>query len=124
MPQPPTHPWTFRAHFRKNAFGWKSQPAMERIKEAVATSSAVISAAPVVEAYARFGLLANRSNTYLNWFRALSRKYPDKPASVVLDDLVAFTPGDEGKWFAAAKTAELFDEAIALANRTPCSPRH
>ena len=33
------------------------------------------------------------------------------------------TPGEEGKWFAAAKDAELFDEAIALANRTPCSPQ-
>lgn len=32
-------------------------------------------------------------------------------------------PGDEGKWFAAAKDAKLFDEAIALANRTPCDPK-
>ena len=32
-------------------------------------------------------------------------------------------PGDEGKWFAAAKDAGLFDEAIALANRTPCDPK-
>ncbi|MCG8556747.1 MAG: hypothetical protein MJD61_15895 [Proteobacteria bacterium] len=33
------------------------------------------------------------------------------------------TPSEEGKWFAAAKGAKLFDEAIALANRTPCSPQ-
>ena len=31
-------------------------------------------------------------------------------------------PGQEGKWFAAA-SAKLFDEAIALARRTPCSPQ-
>lgn len=30
---------------------------------------------------------------------------------------------EDGKWFAAAKDAKLFDEAIALANRTPCSPQ-
>ena len=32
-------------------------------------------------------------------------------------------PGDEGRWFAAAKDARLFDEAVALANRTPCDPK-
>ena len=31
------------------------------------------------------------------------------------------TPGEEGKWFAAAKSAGLFPEAIALAIRDPCS---
>lgn len=29
------HKWTFRARFRRNAFGWRSQPAIKRIKEAV-----------------------------------------------------------------------------------------
>jgi tetratricopeptide (TPR) repeat protein len=29
------HTWEFRARFRRNAFGWKSQPAITRIKEAV-----------------------------------------------------------------------------------------
>lgn len=33
------------------------------------------------------------------------------------------TPGEEGKWFAAAKDAGLYDEALALASRTPCDPR-
>jgi hypothetical protein len=41
----------------------------------------------------------------------------------LLEDLVATTPGDEGKWFATAKEIGLFDEAIRLANRTPCDPR-
>ncbi len=27
--------WEFRARFRRRAFGWKSQPAIKRIKEAV-----------------------------------------------------------------------------------------
>ena len=75
------------------------------------------------EAYARYGLTANRWSTYLGWFRTVFRKYPDKPRAVVLSDLVRLTPGDEGKWFAAAKDANLFDKAISLANRTPCSPQ-
>lgn len=29
------HTWEFRARFRRNAFGWKSQPAITRIKQAV-----------------------------------------------------------------------------------------
>ena len=41
----------------------------------------------------------------------------------ILADLVEHTPGDEGKWFAAAKDAQLFDEAIALASRNFCSPQ-
>ena len=31
----PSHQWTFRACFRRHAFGWRSQPAIKRIKEAV-----------------------------------------------------------------------------------------
>ena len=75
------------------------------------------------EAYARYGLAANRAGTYLAWFRAVAKKYPGRPPAQILEDLVAFTPGEEGKWFAAAKSAGLLDEAIALARRTPCSPQ-
>ena len=32
---PSKHKWQFAPKFRKNAFGWKSQPAIKRIKEAV-----------------------------------------------------------------------------------------
>ena len=27
--------WTFAPRFRRNAFGWRSQPALARVKEAV-----------------------------------------------------------------------------------------
>lgn len=30
------HKWAFRSRFRRHAFGWRSQPAIRRIKEAVA----------------------------------------------------------------------------------------
>ena len=56
-------------------------------------------------------------------FRSVTKKSPDKPPAVVLADLVRHTPGEEGKWFAAAKDAKLFDEAVALANATPCDPK-
>jgi hypothetical protein len=83
----------------------------------------LLSTGQVDEAYARYALTANRTGTYLGWFRRVAKKYPHVPRTVVLADLVTLTPGDEGKWFAAAKDAKLFDEAIALANRTPCDPR-
>lgn len=35
MTKPSSHKWEFRARFRQRAFGWKSQPAITRIKEAV-----------------------------------------------------------------------------------------
>lgn len=75
------------------------------------------------DAYARYGLLANQAGTHQAWFAAVAKKYPHKAKAEILADLVAFTPGDEGKWFAAAKSARLFDEAIALANQTPCAPQ-
>src|SRR5690606_9849751 len=75
------------------------------------------------EAYERYALLANQAGTHAAWFHAVAKKYPRKKPAEILDDLVAETPGEEGKWFAAAKDAKLFDEAIALANRTPCSPQ-
>ena len=83
----------------------------------------LLSAGLVDEAYERYGLRASRAGTYLAWFRAVTKKYPQKKPAEILEDLVAETPGEEGKWFAAAKDAKLFDEAIALANQTPCSPQ-
>lgn len=75
------------------------------------------------EAYARYAFLANRGTSHLTTFRAIAGKYPQKTAAQILHDLVESTPGEEGKWFASAKSAGLYDEAIALANKTPCDPR-
>jgi tetratricopeptide (TPR) repeat protein len=83
----------------------------------------LLSSGMVDEAYRRYGLLANQTGTYLAWFRAVAKRYPNRNPSAILKDLVALTPGEEGKWFAAAKDAGLFDEAVALANRSPCSPQ-
>ena len=50
-------------------------------------------------------------------------EFPDIDKARILEDLVASTPGSEGKWFAAAKWAGLYDRAIALANAGPCDPK-
>ena len=73
-------------------------------------------------AYARYALEANRAGTRSAWFRAVTKKYPERDVDAVLDDLIAFTPGEEGKWFAAAKDAKRFEKAIELARSTPCDP--
>ena len=75
------------------------------------------------EAYSRYAIQANQKTTYLATFKAIAKKYPQKEAAAILADLVASSPGNEGKWFAAAKSAGLYAQAIELANRTPCDPR-
>lgn len=90
---------------------------------ACACEKILLSSGLADEAYARYAIAASQGTTFLATFRAIARKYPTKSASKILDDLVASTPGQEGKWFAAAKDARLYNEAIALALRTPCDPR-
>jgi len=75
------------------------------------------------EAYQRYGLSAAKGNSYIARFRAVAKRYPMKDPSQILADLIATTPGQEGKWFATAKNLELFELALELANRTPCEPK-
>jgi hypothetical protein len=97
---------------------WASDLSIDSTCEQILLSSGLAD-----EAYARYGLRANQAGTYLATFRAIAKKYPHKPPGELLADLVETTPGDEGKWFAAAKDAGLYDDALALASRTPCEPR-
>ena len=75
------------------------------------------------EAYARYAVDAAYATTNLATFKAVAMKYPGKPRDAILRDLVASQPGQEGKWFAAAKDAGLFELAIELANRSPSDPK-
>jgi hypothetical protein len=97
---------------------WANDLDIDQLCEEILLSSGLVE-----EAYRGYGLRANRAGTYLAWFRAVSKKYAHKEAREILSDLVEETPGEEGKWFAAAKDAKLFDEAIALVNRTATDPR-
>jgi hypothetical protein len=83
----------------------------------VACEEILLSSGRVEDAYERYGPRASRAGTYLATYRAVVRKYPHKAPCDILNDLVKTTPGDEGKWFAAAKEAGLYDEALALASR-------
>jgi hypothetical protein len=97
---------------------WTHDGEVDLICEEILVSSGMVE-----EAYERYGLPASRGGTYLATYRAVAKKYPHKAPRDILADLVKTTPGDEGKWFAAAKEARLYDEALAVASRSPCDPR-
>jgi hypothetical protein len=97
---------------------WASDWDIDRLCEEILLASGSSN-----EAYARYGLTANRRGTHAATFRAVAQKYPQKTTSEILADLVETTPGEEGKWFAAAKDAGLYREALSLAERTPCDPK-
>lgn len=82
--------------------------------------AALLRAGREEEAYREYALLAAEETRYVAWFRAVRQKYPERAPASVLDDLVTHTVRQHGeairgKWFAAAKDAALYDEAIALA---------
>lgn len=97
---------------------WTPDGEVDAICEEILLSSGLVE-----EAYERYGLRASRGGTYLATFRAVAATYPRKSARQILADLVKTTPGNEGKWFAAAKEAGLYEEGLALASRTPCDPK-
>ena len=97
---------------------WTPDGAVDVLCEEILLSSGLAE-----EAYRRYGLRANGRGTYLATFRAVGRKYPHKTRSELLADLVESTPGQEAKWFAAAKDAGLYEEALQLARRGPCDPK-
>jgi hypothetical protein len=97
---------------------WTPDGDVDRLCEEILLSSGLVD-----EAYGRYGLRVNRASTYLATFRAVAKKYPHKDVRQLLADLVGTTAGDEAKWFAAAKEAGLFDEALDLASRSPGDPK-
>lgn len=75
------------------------------------------------EAYEKYAIAANRGTSYLATYRAISKKYPEIDPDRVLRDLIASTPGEEGKWFATAKTLKRYDLALELARQSPTDPK-
>ena len=67
-------------------------------------------------------MYTNESNTRINTFRAVAKKYPHKDKSEILMDLIGSTPGSEGKWFATARKLGFMDLALRLAQKSPCDP--
>lgn len=50
MPRSPSHKWAFAPRFRRHAFGWRSQPAVQRIREATAEIQRVAKKDPALAA--------------------------------------------------------------------------
>ena len=94
--------------------GWQIAEACEAV---------LLSSGLAEEAYRRYAIAANQGTTNLATFRAITKKYPYVPSEQVLRDLIAGTPGAEGKWFAAAKEAGMFELAAELAHTSPTDPR-
>jgi len=75
------------------------------------------------EAYEPYALASNRGTSNIATYRSIARKYPEREPAQILRDLIAPPPGEEGKWFAAAKEAGQIEMAGELANQSPCDPK-
>ena len=57
MPKTGGHSWRFKARFRRHAFGWKSQPAITRLQEALTEIKLVSRIDPILGAEGAVALL-------------------------------------------------------------------
>ena len=105
--------------YAKASCGQNDNPiAIDGACEAILISSGLFE-----EAYRQFGLTVNRGGTNLATFRNIAKKYPMKEKVRILEDLIETTPGEEGKWFATAKSLGMLPLALKLACKSPCDPR-
>jgi len=126
--------WWYDRRWGAKAWLAKGEPA-KAIEYAEATESDTWNAIPgfcetilldtgyVEQAYARYAMAAASGTTNLAIFRSIRKKYPAMDSERILRDLAASKPGQEGKWFAAAKDAGLYDLAIELVQQSPTDPR-
>jgi hypothetical protein len=102
--------------------GLRSRHAPNMALSAVA-DQLLLDAGRIDEAYARYGIQTTSANTNIATFRAIAKRYPAIEPRRILGDLIASTPGEEGKWFATAKTLKQYDLALALGRRAPVDPK-
>lgn len=102
--------------------GLRSRYAPDMALSAVA-EQLLLDAGRVDEAYTRYAIHAVSANTNIATYRGIAKRYPTIAPSRILSDLIDSTPGEEGKWFATAKTLKQYDLALALARRAPVDPR-
>ena len=96
---------------------YASDAALSALAEQV-----LLDAGRVEEAYTRYAIAACDANTHIATFRAIVKRYPGIAPARILTDLIASSPGTEGKWFATAKTIKQYDLALALAQRAAVDP--
>lgn len=102
----------------KSVNSWTPMAGLARFAEGV-----LLNVGRRTEAYEKYALEANRATTYVATFRLIAGKYPEIDPDRVLADLIATMPGEEGKWFATAKTLKRFELAMQLAWKSPCDPK-
>jgi hypothetical protein len=102
-------------HYAEQSLGLNDGPSdMARTCEEI-----LLAAGRGEGAYRRFAYTANRAGSHLATFRTIKKKYPDKAPRAIHDDLIAQTPGEEGKWFATVKPLGFKDLAPDLVRRSP-----
>ncbi len=84
-----------------------------------ACEAVLLAAGRRAEAYGRYAIAANQAGTHLATCRAIQKKYPQKDPCTLLDDLIASTPEDAGRWFATAKILGCLDLDGELARGSP-----
>ena len=105
--------------YARASCGFNDNPTViDRVCEGILISSGLHE-----EAYRQYGLMVNRGGTNLATFRNIAKKYPMKKKVQILEDLIETTPGEEGKWFATAKSLGMLPLALKLAYLSPCDPR-
>ena len=72
-----THKWQFQSRFRRGTFGWRSQPAIQRVKEAVSEIKKVRRKDPMLAAEGAVRFLERVSAA----LETGSRFYPEGQAS-------------------------------------------
>ena len=98
-------------------------PAEQRWQEAEQIAEALLLESGLRDqAWQDHGVAAAEDNSRVRWLKQLRERYPERSAEEVLDRLVETTPGQEGRWFAAARQAGMLTEAIALARSSPAEP--
>jgi len=94
------------------------EPAIAAVCERV-----LLAAGRREQAYMDYAHLANSRQNYLQTFRSLAAKYTEREPSSILSDLIAASPGQEGRWFATARSLRFYNLAAEIAQRAPCDPR-
>ncbi len=75
---------------------------------------ALIDAGRTDEAYERYALLDYPETTFINRFRAVKKRYPEKDPRQILLDLIDRS-GNKGAWFASARQSGYLDIALDCA---------
>jgi hypothetical protein len=101
-----------------NPLGHRHAQDIARVCEAV-----LLAANHRDAAYTRFAAVAHARQNCRQTFEALRRVYPERPDSELLADLLAASPGHEGRWFATASALRFHGLAAEIARRSPCDPR-